>query len=116
MLSVGAGARIFVGVEPVDMRGSFNALGGAARRLGLEPTDGNLYLFFNRRRKLCKMIWFDGSGWCLYSKRLERGTFEVPHVAAGVDKVSVDAASLNSLLQGIALGAPRRRWYRRITA
>ena len=116
MLSVGSGVRIFVGVEPVDMRGSFNALGGAARRLGLEPTDGNLYLFFNRRRQLCKMLWFDDSGWCLFSKRLERGTFEVPRVAVGVEKVTVDAATLNSLLQGIALAAPRRRWYRRTAA
>lgn len=62
--------RIFVGVEPVDMRGSFDALAGAVRRLGLDPTDGHLYLFFNRRRRLCKMVYFDGSGFCLFSKRL----------------------------------------------
>ena len=113
MLSVTSGLRVFVGIEPVDMRGSFNALAGAARRLGLEANDGNLYLFFNRRRKLCKMVWFDGSGWCLYSKRLERGTFEVPKVAEGVTRVTVDQATLNSLLEGIDLSAPRRRWYRR---
>ena len=65
------------------MRGSFDALAGAARRLGLEPNDGHLYLFFNRRRRLCKMLWFDGSGWCLYNKRLERGTFELPEVPDG---------------------------------
>lgn len=112
MLSVAAGVRIFVGVEPVDMRGSFDALAGAARRLGLEPTDQNLYLFFNRRRRLCKMVWFDGSGWCLYSKRLSKGTFELPRVPVGADRISVDVATLNSLLQGIALAAPRRRWYR----
>jgi len=70
MLTLTAGLRVFVGVEPVDMRGSFNALAGAARRLGLEPVDGNLYLFFNRRRKLCKMVWFDGSGWCLELQRI----------------------------------------------
>ncbi|HJN75642.1 MAG TPA: IS66 family insertion sequence element accessory protein TnpB [Myxococcota bacterium] len=113
MLSFGAGVRIFVGVEPVDMRGSFDALAGAARRLGLEPTDGHLYLFLNRRRRLCKAIWFDGSGWCLFSKRLERGTFELPDVPAGTDRVAVDAATLASLLEGIDLKAPRRRWYRR---
>lgn len=113
MLSVGAGVRVFVGIEPVDMRGSFNALAGAVRRLGLDPTDGHLYLFFNRRRQLCKMLYFDGSGFCLFSKRLEKGTFELPAVPAGKDRVVVDSAMLTSLLSGIELSAKRRRWYRR---
>ena len=112
MLSLGPGVRVFVAIDPVDMRGSFDALAGAVRRLGLEPLDGHLYLFLNRRRRLCKIVWFDGSGLCLYSKRLERGTFELPEVPDGVDRVAVDAALLASLLQGIALKARRRRWYR----
>jgi len=62
------------------------------------------------------MVWFDGSGWCWFSKRLERGTFELPQVPAGVDRVAVDAATLASLLQGIELAASRRRWNRRPTA
>lgn len=115
MLRFGAGIRIFVGLDPVDMRGSFNSLAGAARRLGLEPTDGHLYLFFNRRRRLCKMVWFDGSGWCLFSKRLERGTFELPRAAPGTTQVSVDPATLASLMEGVDLSASRRRWYRRAT-
>ena len=108
--------RIFVGIEPVDMRGSFNALAGAVRRLGLDPTDGHLYLFFNRRRKLCKMIFFDGTGFCLFCKRLEQGTFELPTVREDQDRVVVDAAMLTSLLSGIELRAKRRRWYRREAA
>lgn len=113
MLSFGAGVRIFVGIEPVDMRGSFDALAGAVRRLGLDPSDGHLYLFFNRRRRLCKLIYFDGSGFCLFSKRLERGTFEIPEAHEGEDRVVVDAALFNSLLSGIELRAKRRRWYRK---
>jgi transposase len=116
MLSFGAGVRIFVGIKPVDMRGSFDALSGAVRRLGLDPTDGHLYLFFNRRRKLCKMIFFDGSGICLFCKRLEKGTFELPKVGEGQDRVVVDAALLSSLLSGIELSAKRRRWYRKEAA
>jgi len=113
VLRFGAGLRVFVGLEPVDMRGSFNALAGTARRLGLEPADGHVYLFFNRERRLCKMVWFDGSGWCLFSKRLERGTFELPAVEKGQRQVAVDASTLAALLDGIALDAPRRRWFRR---
>lgn len=112
MLTFGAGMRIFVGIDPVDMRGSFNALAGAVRRMGLDPTDGNLYLFFNRRRQLCKMVFFDGTGFCLFCKRLEKGTFELPAVREGQDRVVVDAAMLTSLLSGIELSAKRRRWYR----
>jgi transposase len=116
MLTVGPGVRVFVGIEPVDMRGSFDSLAGAARRLGLDPVDGHLYLFLNRRRRLCKMVWFDGSGWCLYSKRLEAGSVELPGVGPGVDRVAIDSTALSSLLAGIELTAPRRRWYRRAAA
>ena len=47
-------------------------LAGAVRRLGLDPVDGHLYLFFNKRRRLAKALWFDGSGWCVLAKRLSR--------------------------------------------
>ncbi|MBM3222164.1 MAG: IS66 family insertion sequence element accessory protein TnpB [Candidatus Rokubacteria bacterium] len=113
MLSFATGVRVFVAVEPADMRGSFDALAGAARRLGLEPRDGHFYLFFNRAHRLCKMVWFDGSGWCLYCKRLVRGSFELPPVKDGDTQVVIDAATLTALLQGIELAARRPRWYRR---
>jgi transposase len=113
VLTLGAGIRVFALVAPVDMRGSFDALAGAARRLGLEPVDGHLYLFLSRNRRLCRAVWFDGSGWCLFSKRLTRGTFELPPVPDGANRVIVDAATLGALLQGIDLTARRRQWYRR---
>lgn len=114
MLRVGAGLRIFVGIEPVNMRGSFDSLAGAARRLQLEPSDGHLYLFLNRRRRQCRILWFDGSGWCLFGKRLERGTFELPEVPKDACQVTIDPAMLASLLEGIQLTARRRQWHRRI--
>ncbi len=113
MLRLDLGLRVFVGLEPVDMRGSFYALAGTARRLGLEPADGHLYLFFNRARSLCKGVWFDGSGWCLFSKRLERGSFALPKAAPDQRQVAVDALALAALLQGVTLGPKRPRWYRR---
>ena len=71
MLSLPPTVRVFVAVAPLDMRGSFDAIAGAVRRLGLDPVDGHLYLFLNKRRRLAKALWFDGSGWCLLAKRLE---------------------------------------------
>ena len=113
MLSIGPNTRIFVGLEPVDMRGSFDALAGQVRRLGEDPLDGHLYLFVNRRRRLLKALWFDRTGWALYSKRLERGTFELPEVDDGVTKVSIDPAQLSMILEGIDLRARRRKRYSR---
>lgn len=112
MLSLAPSVRVFVAVEPIDMRGSFDALAGAVRRMGLDPLDGCLYFFLNRRRQLAKVLWHDGSGWVLLSKRLELGTFERLEVPEGVERVVVDAATFASLLEGIDLSARRRRWYR----
>lgn len=111
MLSLAPSVRVFMAAEPVDMRGSFDALAGAVRRLGLEPLDGHLYVLLSRRRHLAKVLWFDGTGWCLLSKRLERGTFQLPDAPEGATQVRVDAATLASFLAGIDLAAPRRRWF-----
>ena len=113
MLSLSPTVRVFVAAEPVDMRGSFDALAGAVRRLGQDPLNGSLYFFVNRRRRLARILWFDRSGWCVLSKRLERGTFQLPFFPDGARQVQVDGATLASLLAGIDFTAARRRWYRR---
>jgi transposase len=113
MLSLPTTVRVFVAIEPADMRGSFDSLAGATRRLGLDPVDGHLYLFMNRRRRLLRALWFDGSGWCLLSKRLERGSFQLPRVTGEERQVSIDGATFASLLAGIDFTTPREGWYRR---
>ena len=113
MLSLPPTVRVFVAVEPIDMRGSFDALAGAVRRLGLDPVDGHLYLFLNRRRRLAKALWFDGSGWCLLSKRLETGSFQLPPITEERAQVQIDGTAFAALLAGIDFTAARRGWYRR---
>lgn len=113
MLSLPPTVRVFVAVDPLDMRGSFDALAGAVRRLGLDPVDGHLYLFLNKRRRLAKALWFDGSGWCVLSKRLEAGSFQVPPLTGDERQVQVDGTTFASLLAGIDFTASRRGWYRR---
>lgn len=112
MLSLSPHSRIFVALEPVDMRGSFDALAGHVRRLARNPLDGHLYFFVNRRRQLMKMIWFERSGWRIFSCRLERGTFQLPEVEPDVRQVAIEPAQLAMILDGIDLRAPRRRRYR----
>lgn len=113
MLTPSATTRVFVALRPVDMRGSFDALAGHVRRLNADPLDGHLYLFVNRRRTLLKALWFDRTGWAIFSKRLERGTFELPEVDADVATVAVDPGQLAMILEGITLSARRRLRYRR---
>jgi transposase len=113
VLSFGPTVRVFVAVEPIDMRGSFDALAGAVRRMGLDPVDGHLYLFFNKRRRLAKALWFDGSGWCVLAKRLEAGSYQLPPLSETDSRVEVDGTTFAALLAGLDFTAARRGWYRR---
>jgi transposase len=105
------GVRVFVVMDPFNMRGGCDSAAGAARRLGLEPLDGSYYVFLSRRRTQVAVVHFDGSSWCTFRKRLERGTFALPDVEPGTSRVVVDARVLASILDGIDLRAPRRPWY-----
>lgn len=96
MLSLPPTVRVFVAVAPLDMRGSFDALAGAVRGLGLDPVDGHVYLFLNKRRRLAKALWFDGSGWCILAKRLEAGSFQLPPFDGDTPQVAIDGAMLSS--------------------
>ena len=89
MLSLSPAVRVFVAVEPLDMRGNFDALAGAVRRLGLDPVDGHLYLFLNKRRRLAKALWFDGSGWCWPSRSLATDGRRRPRPKNGADAVGL---------------------------
>jgi transposase len=113
MLNLPPAVRVFVAVAPIDMRGSFDALAGAVRRLGLDPVDGHLYLFLSKRRRLAKALWFDGSGWCVLAKRLEAGSFQLPPIDGNAAQLQIDGATFAALLAGLDFTAARRGWYRR---
>lgn len=98
------------------MRGSFDALVGAVRRLGLDPVDGHLYLFLNKRRRLAKALWFDGSGWCVLAKRLEAGSFQLPPFSESDSRVEVDGTTFAAIIAGIDFTAARSGWFRRPTS
>jgi transposase len=65
------GVEVFVGLDPIDLRWGFDRLSGlVAERLGREARSGALFLFFGKRRDALKVLFFDGSGLCLFYKRL----------------------------------------------
>jgi transposase len=94
---------IFVGLQPIDLRWSFDRLSGVvAERIGREARGGALFVFFGKRRDALKVLFFDGSGLCQFYKRLDRGVFRLPEpLAADATTVIVDERVLDDLLDGI---------------
>lgn len=94
--------RIFVCVEPQDMRRSFDGLALAAREhLGEDPQSGALFVFTNKRGNRLKVLWFDHNGYCLLYKRLHRARFALP------DRPTIDARMLAEVLRGVSTEAMR---------
>jgi transposase len=113
MLSAPPTVSIFLYTRAADLRKGFDGLAGIVRQeFDADPLDGSLFLFVNRRRDRIKILHFDGTGFWLYYKRLEAGTFEV--MASQQSRVQIDATQLAMLLGGVSLvSAQRRKRYRR---
>ena len=96
------GVEIFVGLDPIDLRWSFDRLAGiVSERIGREARCGALFLFFGKRRNALKVLFFDGSGMCLFYKRLDVSTFRLPEAENGATSVAIDERALDDLLDGI---------------
>ena len=110
------GVQIFVALEPIDLRFSFDRLSGIALdQIGYDPRSGALFVFYSRRRDALKVLFFDGSGMCQFYKRLDRGTFKVPDAPTdGARHIELDDATLEALLDGIDVDAPPRARPRRV--
>lgn len=93
--------------QPVDLRKSFDGLSALAKQqLGENPLSGAVFVFVNRRRTQMRCLYFDGDGYCLWSKRLERGRFQVRWSDA--QKVALDMSTLRLLVEGIEPESVRR--------
>lgn len=116
MLSFPGALKVYLCLEPTDMRKSFNGLSGKVEsHLKANPYDGALYLFTNKRRNRLKILFWDGSGLWVLAKRLEKGCFSWPKPSrAGQTKWSLTPEVLSLLTDGIDLkGASMRPWYER---
>jgi hypothetical protein len=81
MLSFTGALRVFVALEPCDMRKGFDGLSGmVASKLNEDLQSGALFVFTNRSHTRLKIICWDGSGLWLITKRLEKGTFSCPRI------------------------------------
>ena len=88
----------------VDMRKSFESLSSLVRdELRLDPTNGWVYIFINKRRDKAKLLHWQSGGFVLYYKRLEQGSFELPHYDASIGCINLDYTQLVLLIDGVSL-------------
>jgi transposase len=111
VLTLPATTRVYLAVETVDMRKSFDALASLVEQvLQKDPMSGHLFVFIGRRRHMVRILYWDRSGFAMWSKRLEKGAFRWNMDRQGSGpSLEVEAAELVLLLEGIDLRQARRR-------
>lgn len=115
MIGPRAGTRVWLAVSVTDMRCGFDTLAAKVQTaLAEDPFSGHVFVFRGRRGDLVKLLWSDEDGLCLLAKRLERGRFVWPQAESG--SVSLSAAQLSMLLEGIDWRRPERTWRPRAAA
>ena len=108
MLMLSPAVKIFLCAQATDMRRSFDKLAEMTRSiLAQDPLSGHLFVFFNKPRDRVKILFWDRSGFCLYYKRLEEGSFRVPKRDAG--SAQIDSAELMLILEGIDLADAKKQ-------
>jgi transposase len=109
MIAFPSSVRVWLAVGRTDMRRGMNGLALQVQEsLGRDPHAGDLYVFRGARGDLIKILWHDGVGMSLYAKRLEKSRFTWPSPTEGV--VSISAAQLGYMLDGIDWRNPRHTW------
>lgn len=109
MIAVPSNVRVWIATGHTDMRRGMTGLALQVQEaLGHDPHAGDLYIFRGRRGDLVKIFWHDGIGLSLYAKRLDRGKFIWPSAVGGA--VSISAAQMAYMLEGIDWRNPRMTW------
>jgi len=92
--------RVLVATKPVDFRKGAEGLAALVREeMSADPFSGAVYVFRAKRADRVKLIFWDGTGMCLFAKRLENGAFRWPNMQDGVIRLS--AAQFSALLEGL---------------
>jgi len=109
VLALTAATRIYLYRPPCDMRKSFDGLCGLIRsELDADPLSGSLFVFCNRRLSMVKLLYWDRDGFAIWYKRLEKGTFNLPHILAQNGRI--DRLELSLLLEGVVPKKVKKRY------
>jgi len=115
MLAFPAAIKIYVAVQAVDMRKSFNGLWAAvSEQLREDPKSGAVFCFINKERTRLKLLYWDGTGVWVLAKRLEQGRFSWPAPGEKKPKLALAPEALALLIGGVELkSASLKPWYER---
>src|SRR5271170_8437305 len=106
ILGTSRAVRVYAYPEAVDLRKGYDGLFGLVKQgLARDPLSGELYLFVNKRRDACKVLVWDGTGLCIFQKRLERGRFASPWRRKEDGVVALTMSELALMLEGCRLEA-----------
>ncbi|RAV27393.1 IS66 family insertion sequence element accessory protein TnpB [Sinomicrobium soli] len=116
MFALSSSNRFYLYAHPTDMRKSFDSLCGLVQNdLQQNPNNGAVYIFVNKVRNKVKLLHWQSGGFVLYYKRLEQGTFELPHYDSQVEGLQLDYAQLVLLVDGVAItNLSRRKRYEKV--
>ena len=115
MLAFPAAIRIYVALEPVDMRKQYDGLWAAVQeQLGEDPKEGAVFCFTNRERTRLKLLYWNGTGVWVLAKRLEQGRFSWPEASQAKAKLALAPEALALLVGGVELKrGSLKPWYER---
>ena len=100
MIGLASRARVLIATKPVDFRKGMDGLAAVVKEhLRSDPYSGTIFVFRARRADRVKLVVWDGTGLCLFAKRLEQGTFRWPKIEDGVMRLT--PAQLSALIEGL---------------
>jgi transposase len=104
LFGISSNTRMFLYNFPADMRQGFDGLSGlVTNKLGQNPLSGDIFIFINRTRNLVKILVWDQTGFAIWHKRLEQGTFEMPKIEQSQSSIEISRQKLMLILEGISL-------------
>src|SRR4051812_4449704 len=110
MLHLSVSCRYYLYTGTTDMRKGFDSLCGIiTAQMNQNALSGAVFIFFNKKHNQVKLLLFEGDGFALYHKRLERGTYELPSADHNSSSTAITHEQLQLILQGISLKSIRKR-------
>lgn len=110
MLSLSSAQRYFLYAGKTDMRKGFDSLCGIVRdEFKMDPLCGDVFVFLSRTRTRIKFLQWQGDGYAMYFKRLEKGSFEMPGDFSALSTVLLSSSQLHLIMEGILLSSVKKR-------
>jgi len=103
------GVQIYFGLDPIDLRWGFDRLTGVVtEKIGRDVRGGALFVFYGKQKHAIKILFHDGTGMCIFYKRLDKGLFRIPQPMEGHEgpRLEINDRELEELFDGIDFSKP----------